>query len=78
MADGDGDERAALRARTRGRGLGDRAQERERLEVDADDLEPGLPAGVDVAVDELAVGDDEQDAAATVWPSSLTDSESTW
>ena len=42
---------------------GDRAQEREGLEVDADDLEPGLLAGVDVAVDELAVGDDEQDAA---------------
>ena len=41
---------------------GDGAQQRERLQVDPDDLEPGLAAGVDVAVDELAIGDDEEHA----------------
>ena len=41
-------------------GARDGAQERERLEVDADDLQAGLAAGVHVAVDELAVGDDEE------------------
>ena len=62
MPDRDGDERtrsAAARSAVRG---GDGAQQRERLEVDPDDLEPRLAAGVDVAVDELAVGDDEEHA----------------
>ena len=48
---------AALDVRRR-----DGAQQREGLEVDPDDLEPRLAAGVDVAVDELAVGDDEEHA----------------
>ena len=42
--------------------LGERAQEREGLEVDPDEPDAGLLAGGDVAVDQLAVGDDEQDA----------------
>ena len=62
VADRDGDEGAALRGRARGMGRCDRAQQRERLEVDPDDLQAGLAAGEDVAVDELAVGDDEEHA----------------
>ena len=62
MTDGDGDERAALRAGNGVVGLGHRTQERKRLEIDADDLEAGLPAGVHVAVDELAVRDDQKHA----------------
>ena len=61
MADRDDHERrvdggAPLRQR-----VAERAQQRERLEVDAGQLQAGLLAGGDVAVDELAVGDDEQD-----------------
>ena len=62
MADRDGDEGAALGVRARIVRRSDGAQERERLEVDPDDLQAGLAAGVDVAVDELAVGDDEEHA----------------
>ncbi len=62
VADRDGDEGAALGGRARGMGRRDRAQQRERLEVDPDDLQAGLAAGEDVAVDELAVGDDEEHA----------------
>ena len=36
------------------------AQQRERLEIDAGQLDAGLLAGRDIAVDEVAVGDDEQ------------------
>ena len=39
-----------------------RPQERECLEVDSDEGDARLLAGVDVTVDQLAVGDDEQDA----------------
>ena len=64
MADGDRDESAALDAGQGlqvGRRLREGAQQRERLQIDADDLEPRLAAGIGVAVDEVAVGDDEQD-----------------
>ena len=40
-----------------------RTEQRKRLEVDPDDLQARLLARVDVAVDELAVGDDEEHAA---------------
>jgi hypothetical protein len=40
-----------------------RAQERERLEVDPGEDDARLLASLHVAVDLLAVGDDEQDAA---------------
>src|SRR5919198_3097384 len=59
VTDRDGDERRLLG----GARLGQRAQERECLEVDPDDGQPGLAARGQVAVDELAVGDDEKDAA---------------
>ena len=49
-----------------GRGLAERAQEREGLEVDPGEADPGLLAGRDVAVDQLAVGDDEQNPAHRV------------
>ena len=39
-----------------------RAQQRERLVVDADDLQPGAPTRLEVAVDDVPVCDDEQDA----------------
>ena len=60
----DGDERraAAVRRRT------ERAQERERLEVDPGERDACLPAGADVAVDELAVRDDEQHALGPALP----------
>src|SRR6185295_5460583 len=38
------------------------AQQRERLEVDAGQPDPGLLAGGHVALDEVAVGDDEQNS----------------
>ena len=47
----------------------ERAQHRERLEVDAGEPDAGLPAREDVAVDELAVGDDEQNAPDVPGPS---------
>ena len=62
MPDRDGDERAPLGAAARVVRRGDCAQQRERFEVDPDDLEARLAAGIDVAVDKLAVGDDEQHA----------------
>ena len=43
-------------------GARDGAQQREGLEVDADELDVRLAEGSDVAVDRLAVGGDEQDA----------------
>ena len=46
-----------------GSGSPQRAQQRERLEVDPGQPHAGLLAGGDVAVDQLAVGDDEQDPA---------------
>ena len=58
MADRDRDERGALAVG----GCAERAQQRESLEVDAGERDAGLPAGADVALDQLAVGDDEQDA----------------
>ena len=51
---------------------------RERLEVDADEPEPGLAAGQDVAVDELAVGDDEQDARVMLACPRRRPRDSTW
>ena len=38
------------------------AQERERLEIDADELDAGLLASGHITVDEVPVGDDEQHA----------------
>ena len=49
-------------ARVGARRRRERAQHRERLEVDARELDACLLAGEHVAVDELAVGDDEQHA----------------
>jgi len=43
-------------------GLGECAQHCERLEIDTGDADARLLAGEDVALDELAVGDDEQNA----------------
>ena len=40
----------------------DGAQQRERLEVDADELDARRAARLDVVVDRLAVGGGEQDA----------------
>ena len=48
-----------------GRG-GERAQKREGFEVDPREPDAGLLAGRHVAVDQLAVGDDEQDPADLV------------
>ncbi len=59
MADGDRDERASAGERIAGRGEG--AEKRERLEIDADDLETRPAARLQVAVDDLAVRDDEED-----------------
>ncbi len=59
VADGDRDERAPA-----GEGIagcGKRAKKRERLEIDADDLETRPATGLQVAVDDLAVRDDEKD-----------------
>ena len=81
VADRDRDESAAVDPRQGlevGRGLRQRAQERKRFEIDADDLETRLAAGIGVAIDEVAVGDDEQDAARRLTPSPSTDSEITW
>src|SRR5947209_2803763 len=58
VADRDSDECRAVAIRRRG----DRAEQGERLEVDPREREPGEPASLDVAVDELAVRDDEEDA----------------
>ena len=63
MADRDRDDGSPLRPRQGIVGLGDRTKQCERLEVDADDLQTRLLAGKDVAIDELAVGDDEENAA---------------
>ena len=63
MSDRDRDHGAPLGARQRIVRLGDRTQQSERLEVDPDDLQARLLAGVDVAVDELAIGDDEEHTA---------------
>ena len=43
--------------------LCNRAEQSKRLEVDPDDLQARLLARVDVAVDELAVGNDEENTA---------------
>ena len=63
VADVDDDLRAGRRGRVGCRRRRERAQQRERLEVDPGELDarPCLHAS-DVAVDELAVGDDEQHA----------------
>ena len=58
-ADRDGHEGAPSAREDDGRRQG--AQERESLEVDADETETGLPARERVGVDELAIGDDEED-----------------
>ena len=63
VADRDDDERRVGRRRVRRQRVAEGAQQRERLEVDPGQPDAGLLAGRDVAVDELAVGDDEQDAA---------------
>ena len=60
VADRDGDEPAG-RLVSRRRSL-ERAQQGERLEVDPDDLQAGASARLQVAIDDLAVGDDEEDA----------------
>src|SRR2546425_9518724 len=60
VADGNRDERRARLPAALGR-RGERAQERERLEVDPDQLDARLLARGGVPVDKLAVGDDEQD-----------------
>ena len=57
--DDDGCVRGAGFVRQR---LGQGPQKREGFQVDADELDSGLLAGDDVAVDEIAIGDDEQDA----------------
>ena len=62
MADRDDDERRVGGRRVRRQRVAEGAQQRERLEVDAREPQAGLLAGRDVAVDQLAVGDDEQDA----------------
>ena len=62
MADRDDDDRCA-RGPSLGRlRLGDRSQERERFEIDPDELDAGLLAGLDIAIEQVAIGDDEQDA----------------
>ena len=52
-----------LGARDRIVRLADGTEQRKRLEVDPDDLQTRLLARVDVAIDKLAVGDDEENAA---------------
>ena len=63
VADRDDDERRVRGRCVRRQRLAERAQQRERLEVDPRQPHAGLLAGGDVAVDQLAVGDDEQDPA---------------
>src|SRR5581483_278322 len=58
MADRDCDE-GGVTAVVR---LLERPKERERLEVDANEADAGLTARADVAVDEVAIGDHEEDA----------------
>ena len=77
VADRDDDERRVGGRRVRRQRVAERAQQRERLEVDAGEPHAGLLAGGDVAVDQLAVGDDEQDRR-TSWPSSSVRSPRTW
>jgi hypothetical protein len=48
------------------RGRGERTQKREGLEVDSGEANAGFLARRRVAVDEIAVGDDQQDAALEV------------
>src|SRR5207245_10600411 len=60
VAHGDRDERSRARISIERRSEG--AKERERLEIDADDLEIRRAAGVEIALHDLPVGDDEQDA----------------
>ena len=67
VADRDRDDGRA-RLRVLGRGSGEGAQEREGLEVDALELQPGTAAGIDVALDELAVREDEQHADGRLEP----------
>src|SRR3954452_23427901 len=66
VADRDDDERRVRRAGILRLGLAERAQERERLEVDPRQPHAGLLAGRDVTVDQLAIGDHEQDPANLV------------
>ena len=54
---------AALGAGQRVVRLGNGTEQSKRLEVDPDDLQTRLLARIDVAIDELAVGDDEENAA---------------
>ncbi len=63
MADRDRNDGAALGAGKRVVWLGDGTEECKCLEVDADDLQTRLLARIDVAIDELAVGDDEENTA---------------
>ena len=60
MADRDDDDRSLGRAVLLQARLGKGAQQRERLEVDAGQAQPSLLTGCDIAVDQLAVRDDEQ------------------
>ena len=75
MADVD-DDRGRARLRVLAARLREGPQQAEGLEVDAGELDPRLAASGDVAIDQVAVGDDEQDAA-TVWPVASTRSLST-
>src|SRR5215211_1952453 len=63
MADGDGDECTSFALGPADVRRRDRTEERERLQVDADDLESRLSTGVDVPIHELPVGNDEEHAA---------------
>ena len=55
----------------------DGAEQRECFEVDSDELDPRLLAGGDVAVDQVAVREDEQDLRL-ISPSSSRRLASTW
>ena len=61
VANRDDDEGGLSRRVALFRRLTERAEERERLEVDPGKLDSGLLAGGDIALDEVAVGNDEQD-----------------
>ena len=61
MTDRDDDDRSLGRAVLLQARLGKGAQQRERLEVDPGQAQPRLLTGCDIAVDQLAVRDDEQD-----------------
>src|SRR5439155_2765491 len=62
VADRDDDNRRVCGALVLGARLSERPQERECLQVDPGQPQPRLLAGGDVAIDQLAIGNDEQDA----------------